>query len=509
MEGLENFGLRGVKPVLLSGGKGTRLWPLSVENCPKQYVRDPLITAALDQPAGKPGLPGNFSMFQLTLLRCHVAGLVMKPLIVASLEHKNLVLEQLLETGVEADILFEPESADTAMAISVAAEFLCQKSGSVEVLYLPCDHYIDPVSAFSDAIKRGLPLSREGKLVSFGISPDRASSSYGYIAPHWQNGFGEEHSPQNDYRVDSFVEKPDPAHAQQLVEDGNYWNSGMFLSNSFALQGEFFRRAPDIAGFARTAIEALERLGGEMELPTEPYNMVRRISFDRAVMEHTRKSHMVVAKFAWRDLGSWSTIAETVQRDETHNAGIGNYVVLDGSGNFVRASRRLIVLDGVSNLSIIEGNNAIIVQKAQETSCANTLLGRLREKGCLLDDEPEITGFQGTNRCFPKPWGWFEVLQSGPGYQVKKLVVECGGRLSLQRHKSRNEHWVVVAGKGMVTCNEVDREITVDDTISIYQGDAHRLENRHTSNLELIEVQTGSYLEEDDIERMADDYGRA
>jgi mannose-1-phosphate guanylyltransferase/mannose-6-phosphate isomerase len=468
-------------PVILCGGSGTRLWPLSRTLLPKQFL--PLL--------------GPRTMLQETALR--LAGLsgASPPVLVSHSEQRFLASEQMREVRMPPAMhLIEPESRNTAPAIAAAAFCIVASDPDALLLVLPSDHAIGDLPSFHKAIGRAAELAARGRLVTFGIVPTAPATGYGYI----QRG-----SPEPDivdaYTVARFVEKPDSARASEFVRDGSYyWNSGMFTFSARRYLEELRQLRPDIFDAVEQACQRAVRDLDFIRLDAEAFAGSPSESIDYAVMEKTTHAAVVAADFGWSDVGSWSALWELEPKD-THGNAVRGDVYLDGtSGCYVRAEERLVAVVGARDLVVVETDDAVLVA----------------HKDHAQDVKQAVEHFKATKRKehishsrVYRPWGYYETLDEGEKFQVKRLMVKPGSRISLQRHRQRAEHWVVVSGQAKVVRGDEEIALSANQSTYISAGTKHRLENVGSSPLFVIEVQSGDYLGEDDIERFADDYRRS
>ncbi len=470
-----------IYPVILSGGAGTRLWPLSRAVLPKQLL--PLVS--------------DKTMLQETALR--VAGWpgLMAPLVVCGNDHRFMVAEQLRECGITPlGILLEPVGRNTAPAVAAAAHYLKSHDPEAVMLVLPADHVIEDVEAFRAAVERAGTLVAHGALATFGIVPKSPETGYGYIRR------GEQVPDCGDcYKVSRFVEKPDLETAQGFLEDGGYyWNSGMFMFQAERYLAELARHRPEIAAAAEAAMNKAYRDLDFCRLEEEAFSSCPSDSIDYAVMEHTRDAAVVPADIGWNDVGSWSALWEVQKRDGDGNARRGD-VYLDGvSNSLVRAESRIVAVVGVQDLVVVETEDAVLVAHKDQVQRVKQVVDHL--KSCARTEHLHHT------RVY-RPWGYYEGIDSGERFQVKRITVKPGEKLSLQMHHHRAEHWVVVSGTARVTCGEKISLLSENESTYIPIGMNHRLENPGKVPLHIIEVQSGSYLGEDDIVRFEDIYKRA
>lgn len=464
-------------PVILCGGAGTRLWPASRDSRPKQFI--PLV--------------GERSPFQETVLGVSDRAVFGKPIVVANREHRFLVAEQLATIGVEADILLEPARRDSGPAVAAAAVFARARDPEAVLLVLAADHLVRRPEAFRAACLAAWPAAREGRIVVFGVRPDSPATGYGYIRPG--AAFGE----AGLRAVDAFVEKPDAATAERYIAEGYLWNAGNFLFSAATLLEDYARfEATSVEAVAAAVAGARKDLGFEV-LAEEPFLAAAAKSLDYAVMERTDRAVVIPVDHDWSDLGTWHAIWDAGDKDAAGNVVRGPVEILESRDSFVMSDRPLVAVSGLSDVVVIADDDAVLVTHRGNTEGMRRLVGHLRRKGYPQADQ-HARGY--------RPWGHYQSLDTGNRFQVKRIVVKPGAQLSLQRHAHRAEHWVVVRGVAEVTIGESVRMLRENESTYIPQGEMHRLRNPGKIDLELIEVQTGSYLGEDDIERFDDIYGR-
>ncbi|HTA99167.1 MAG TPA: mannose-1-phosphate guanylyltransferase/mannose-6-phosphate isomerase [Bradyrhizobium sp.] len=464
-------------PLIMCGGAGTRLWPASREVHPKQFL--PLF--------------GTRSTFQNTMLRVSDAGLFDRPIVITNKAYRFMVLEQLAEIGLEADVLLEPMRRDSGPAIAAGAAFAQARDREAIVLALAADHVVRDTAAFVAACRQGLVAASAGRIVTFGVKPERAATEYGYISPG-EAIAGEVRA------VAKFVEKPDPARAAEYIKAGYLWNSGNFMFRAAVLLDEYGSVDAASVQAVGDAVGKAGRDLGFVTLDPEAFGSAKAISIDYAVMEKTSLAAVVPVDCGWSDVGSWHAVWELSDKDSQGNAARGAAVFEDSRNCNVSTDRALVALEGVDDLVVVATQDAVLVSRQKDADGLKRLVAKL--KGIA----PEVTE---DHIKVHRPWGSYQSVDNGDRHQVKRIVVKPGGRLSLQKHHHRSEHWIVVRGAARVTVNELVKTVHENESIYIPIGAVHRLENPGKILLELIEVQTGSYLGEDDIIRIEDDYQRS
>src|SRR4051795_3306645 len=467
---------RRIIPLIMCGGAGTRLWPASREVHPKQFL--PLF--------------GPRSTFQDTLLRVSDAALFDRPVVITNTTYRFMVQEQLAEIGIEADVLLEPMRRDSGPAIAAGAAFALIRDGDAVVLALAADHVVRDTAVFIAACRQGLVAAEAGRIVTFGVQPERAAIEYGYISP------GQPVS--GDVRaVAKFVEKPDPATAAGYIKAGYLWNSGNFMFRASILLDEYRSIDPDSVQAVSDAVTKAGRDLGFVTLQPESFARAKAISIDYAVMEKTTRAAVVPMACGWSDVGSWHTVWELSGKDEDGNAAHGAAVFEDSRNCNVSTDKALVALEGVDDLVVVATQDAVLVSRQSDADGLKRLVAKLKTVAPQVTEE---------HIRVHRPWGSYQSVDVGERYQVKRIIVKPGGRLSLQRHHHRSEHWIVVRGAARVTLNDLVKTVHENESIYIPIGATHRMENPGKIPLELIEVQTGSYLGEDDIIRIEDDYKR-
>ena len=467
-----------IHPVILCGGAGTRLWPASRKALPKQFLK----------------LIGERSTFQETCLRVGNRSLFERPVVVANRDYRFLVREQLEEVGVEAELVLEPTRRDSAPAAAAATNLIARRQSNALVLMLAADHVVGEPDAFLAACQRAVAAARAGYIVTFGIEPDHPATGYGYIRP------GEPLAgTEGALAVAAFVEKPDAGTAAHYVANGYLWNSGNFLFRADIFLDEYRAFAPASADAVARAVENATRDLGFIVLDPDAFAAAEKQSIDYAVMEKTKRAAVLPARFGWSDLGGWNAVWALSPQDGEGNATRGTVVLVSARKNLVTTDGKVVALVGVDNLVVVVEHDAVLVAARDHPEKLREVVARLREGG-----RPEADLHNRVRR----PWGSFQTLDEGERFKVKRIVVKAGGRLSLQRHQKRAEHWVVVKGTARVTVGKDVRELKENESIYVPLGADHRLENPGPDPLEIIEVQTGSYFGEDDIIRIEDDYRR-
>lgn len=469
-----------VYPMILCGGTGTRLWPASRESMPKQFAR--LVDA-------------ERSTFQATLARVSDTAVFAKPTVIASAEARFIVAEQCSQLGIGADILLEPQGRDSAAAVAVAALHAAAIDPQAVVLIMAADHVVPDTQAFVDAARAAAVGARAGYTMTLGIEPTRPASDYGYI----RRGAPIAEAP-GAARVEKFVEKPDRAGAEVLIEDGALWNSGYFLFRADLMLAELEAFVPDVLEAARAALDAAVTDLDFVRLDAEAFARAPKISIDYAVMERTARAGVLPVSFPWSDVGTWDAVWQVLDHDAEGNAVRGRVSLIGTKNSLVHSQGGgLTAVVGLEDVVVVSTPDAVLVASKARSGEVKQLVNALR-----ASNEPEADAHLRMYR----PWGWYQRIDIGERFQVKRIQVVPGGRLSLQKHYHRAEHWVVVRGTAEVTVD--DRVVLVHENEAVYLpiGSMHRLNNPGKIPLELIEVQVGSYTGEDDIIRVEDIYGR-
>jgi mannose-1-phosphate guanylyltransferase/mannose-6-phosphate isomerase len=464
-------------PLIMCGGAGTRLWPASRENGPKQFM--PLF--------------GRYSTFQETIRRVSDPALFGRPVVVTNARYRFLVAEQLAAIAVKADILLEPMRRDSGPAILAGAAFASRRDGDAITVALAADHVVTDPGAFAEACSGAREAAQDDQIVLFGMSPTRPATEYGYIRPGTAIGPG-------IFAIERFAEKPDAKTAASYVAENYLWNSGNFMFRADFLIQEYRRFEPNSATAVTAAVDtAASDLEFEI-LDPEAFARAAAKSIDYAVMERTTRAAVMLVSYGWSDVGSWHTVWELSAHDADENAAQGSAVFINSRGSYVAAEKQLIALSGLDNVVVVATDDAILVARREDGEGLRQVVNKVKSVApTLTQDHLEVH----------RPWGSYKSVDLGDRFQVKRIVVKQGGRLSLQMHHHRAEHWIVVRGTARVTIGNDVRVLHENESIYVPIGARHRLENPGKIDLELIEVQTGSYLGEDDIVRIEDDYHRS
>ncbi len=467
-------------PVILCGGSGSRLWPLSRELYPKQLLR----------------LTDEFSLLQNTVKRLGDLVEDQAPVFICNEDHRFMVAEQLRELGLKHySIILEPVGKNTAPAIALAALHLLGNQRSGNMLVLPADHVIAEPKSLLNQAERANRLANNGFLTTFGIVPSQAETGYGYIQ---QGDLLDEE--EGSYQVKSFVEKPDAETAQKYVDSGQYlWNSGMFVFDAQQYLSTLEQFSPDIKSCCASAISASSQDLDFIRIEAEAFSRCPDDSIDYAVMERADNVAVVPLEAGWNDIGSWSALWDVSKTDDNGNVLLGDTIAIDSRNNYVYSDSRLVATVGLDNHVVIETPDAVLVADKNKVQDVKKVVQSLKAQ-----QRSERT----THRRVFRPWGYYETVDAGDRYQVKRIGVNPDASLSLQKHFHRSEHWIVVKGTAEVTCGDKTFLVTENESTYIPVGEKHRLFNPGKQTLEMIEVQSGSYLGEDDIVRFEDVYGR-
>jgi len=469
--------------VILAGGSGTRFWPLSRQLYPKQLLR----------------IIGDETLIQQTMRRVLCCVSPEQVMISTTPAQAEAIRYQLGEwkDAIRDSFIIEPEGRNTAPAIALVATELARRDPQAMMLVLPADHVIRGDRRFQAAVLLGVQLAGQGRLVTFGIPPSRPETGYGYIQPNRRHPLGTKRG-LTGYAVARFIEKPDIKKANRYLKAGNhYWNSGIFLWQASTILGEIARCQPKLAAAMKPIGRALQ--AGDNETLARLYRRLDPVSIDHGVMERSERAAMIPADFLWSDVGSWSSLEEVAARDGAGNVISGNVVDMGSRDSILYADRRVVATIGLSDMVVVDTPDATLVCPKNRSQDVKAVVEILKRQGA-----PEHL----EHRTVFRPWGAYTVLEEGDGYKVKRVSVNPGGRLSLQLHHQRSEHWVVIAGTARVTCGRRVFDLTVGQSTAIPKNTQHRLENPSAEPLHIIEVQNGPYLGEDDIVRFQDDYGR-
>lgn len=467
-----------ITPVIMCGGAGTRLWPASRQSFPKQFI----------------ALRGARSTFQETVLRI-VGDRFERPIVVANVEHRFVVAEQLQVLGIEADIVLEPEGRDSGLTVAIGTALGLRRTECAVVLMLAADHAIDETSAFRAACIDALSTAEAGHVVTLGIVPTEPSSAYGYLAS------GDQLADGKARELAAFIEKPSRERAADYIAAGCLWNSGNLLFRADVMRQQFVMFQPAIWGAAEAAVEGAVRDLDFLRLAEEPFRQAPKISIDYAIMEKTKVGAVLPVDFQWTDLGSWNAIWAHAERDANGNVLSGPCEVVDVRNSLVRSDDAIVTaVIGLDDVAVVATPDAVLVAPRTIADELKGLHATLRGNGHAAATE---------HRCVYRPWGHYEIVQRGERHLVKRILVKPGARLSLQTHAYRSEHWVVVRGVAEVTLHDEVRRLGENESTFIPIGAVHRLANPGAEPLELIEVQVGDQLSEDDIVRLDDVYNRS
>lgn len=464
-----------ITPVILCGGSGTRLWPLSRKGFAKQYA----------------DLLGEGSTFQQTIARVSDTEVFDTPIVLTGQGARFLVADQTRSMGIDAEIVLEPEGRDSLAAIAAATEVAARRGPDTVLIALSSDHLIPDTAAFTTICRKAADVASTGRIVVLGVTPDHPADKFGYIRPGaFEHGVA---------KVAAFTEKPDTTTAASLIAEGALWNAGMFCFRADVGLAEILTHAPEVADTVHEALSTSEcDLGSEVL--GEAFLNAPKTSFDYGVMEKTDLASVIEADFKWSDVGDWKELWLASEQNDDGVATEGDVITRGVSGSYIRGEDRLICAIGVDNLAIIDTHDALLVAPLDQAGEIKTLVADLAEAG-----RPEAVEHARVYR----PWGWYQTIDQGPRFRVKRIQVDPGKQLSLQMHHHRSEHWTVVTGAAEVTVGEEVTMVNENESVYVPVGTTHRLANPGKIAVALIEVQTGAYLEEDDIVRLDDDFGRA
>ena len=465
-----------ITPIILSGGNGTRLWPISRKNYPKQFIN----------------LVNDTTLFQDTINR--LPNEINDPLVVCNEEHRFIVAEQLrqIDSGNKG-IVLEPVGKNTAPAIAIAAMNLLTENEDPILLVLSADHLIINNNKFHKTIQLAKTIAEQGKMVTLGVKPTKAEIGYGYIevTNKEDNEF---------YNIVSFTEKPNLKNATKYFESGSYyWNSGIFIFKASLYLNELKKYAPEIYSACKKSYSKVQKDLDFIRVNNEEFSKCPNVSIDYAVMEKTKTGVVVPFDGGWSDIGSWESLWDSKSKDNHNNVCEGDVILNKVNNSYVHSSNRLVSVHDVSNIIIIDTPDALLVSNKQSSQDIKSIVQKLKS-----DNRSEST----IHRKVYRPWGYFDSIDSGPGFKVKRIFVNPLSKLSLQKHQHRSEHWVVIKGIALITCGENKFKLKENQSTYIPRGEIHRLENYGNKTLEIIEIQTGEYFGEDDIIRLEDDYKR-
>ena len=465
-----------IVPVILSGGSGTRLWPLSRKLYPKQFL----------------ALINETSLFQDTITRLPEG--VSDPIIICNEEHRFIVAEQLRQIKSKSKgIILEPIGKNTAPAIAIAAMSILNEKEDSILLVLSADHLIKDMQKFQDSLQIANRIADEGKMVTLGIQPHKPEIGYGYIEV--------DNSKKNKYyNIISFKEKPNLVDAKKYLDSGNhYWNSGIFIFKASSYLEELEKYEPEIFNICKQSFKKATKDLDFIRLDNEEFQKCENKSIDYAVMEKTKNGMVVPFNGTWSDIGSWDALWDAKTKDINNNVSEGDVITTKVKNSYIHSTNRLVTVNDVSDLVIIDTQDALLVSSKKNSQEIKNIVQKLND-----DDRNE----SNSHRKVYRPWGYYDSIDLGKNFQVKRILVNPGAKLSLQKHKKRAEHWVIVKGIALITCGDKVFKLKENESTYIPKGETHRLENHEKIPLEIIEIQTGNYLGEDDIIRLDDDYKR-
>ena len=469
-----------ILPVILCGGSGTRLWPLSRKSFPKQFL--------------SLNYKNNYSLIQNTLIRIKNLDNQSNPILICNEEHRFIIAEQMREINIiPSQIILEPFGRNTAPAIAVAALKSLEKGDDPNLLILSSDHHIENEEKFIEILNSGVKYSEKGRLVTFGVVPKSPETGYGYIK-------SKNTSSNSGYEIEAFIEKPNKEKAKSFLRDNRFtWNSGIFLFKASEILKEIEKFSPEIITFCKKSLDKKLYDLDFQRLNKKSFFNCPNISIDVAVMEKTSKGTVIPLDVGWNDIGCWDSLWEISKKDSKGNVVEGDVSIENTENCFLRSENRLIAGIGLKNLLIVETNDAILIAEKSQSQKVKNIVQKLQ-------NEKKSQGIE--HQKIFRPWGNYETLINSKNWQVKIIIVKAGEKISLQKHKYRSEHWVVVSGLAKV---EIDSKILIlEENQSTYipQGSTHRLSNVGKEDLKIIEIQSGSYIGEDDIIRIEDEYGR-
>lgn len=465
-----------ILPVVVCGGSGTRIWPLSRESLPKQFL--PLV--------------GSQSTFKTLLSILASDAAFAPPVIISNHDYRFLVAEQMAEAGVEGEIILETAPRDTAASVAVATELALRRSPDTIVGVFAADHAIADAVAFETLCRRAAAAASQGELVGLAVKPAYPATEYGYMQSTGALASGLS-------KIGAFVEKPDAATAARLIDEGYLWNSGDLFFRADVMAGEIATHGPELAAAARASLDQAKPDLQFLVLPAAPFEATPAQSIDTAVVRKSARAAMIVGEFGWADTGNWPAVHALSPRDERGNSVRGDGIVLDASNVFIRSEEGLTAVIGVDNVVVVSTGDAVLVANAEQAGKIRDLVDQMKRAGRREPLE---------HKRIYRPWGYYQSVDHGARHQVKRISVKPGGKLSLQKHFHRAEHWVVVKGIAEVTLDGTISLLKENESIYLPIGCIHRLANPGEIDLEIIEVQTGGYLGEDDIVRIEDIYNR-